>query len=431
MKEVVSRRRFLRSGSCAAVGLLGGSLMGGCKSKVARPVPHEEVLPAQPPVEGSAPLAETTYVEGSLGTFPYLEVSGTPREIGQGIGKRFGGLIRKGIDRRAEWFKGLRDYAAGGGKNALATFEQAARKHTPRAFAELEGWSQGSGIELFDLMVLNHKSELAQLMVNDEREGAAAREDHPGCSTIVRVEPDRFMHLHNEDGHDAYADLMFVVSARLTDGIPYLGLSYPGILPGNAPCINASGVIQTTNFIGCTQVKLGVGRYFLDRMICEARNIDEALQWATHPERAYGYHHVLSSVGEKRVVSVEVTPSMKAVVDVEGLFIHTNHLVLEGMADEPQDEQYVSSSSMSRWNVLDAWKQGVEDPAALGLEDLVAPLSSHESKPYSPCRHPEGDIHGFTLATAVFDSAAGNMGIYKGQPCLGRKVEFDPPSMKG
>ena len=74
MKKVVSRRSFIKSGSCAAVGLVGGSLLGGCKAKVAKPVPHEEVLPTQPPVPVLPTVAESTYVETSSGTFPYLEV---------------------------------------------------------------------------------------------------------------------------------------------------------------------------------------------------------------------------------------------------------------------------------------------------------------------------------------------------------------------
>lgn len=427
MRRRISRRRFIVSGACTAAALGAGTVLGGCKDKTARPVPVKGGGRGGAPEPPGPPVAETTYVDGSTGTFPYLEVSGTPREVGRAIGKRFGDLIRKGLDRRADWFASLRQFAQGGGKEAVEIFESAARKHTPRAHEELRGWAEGANMQMSDLMVLNLKTELSELMRLEERPPAQEDEKQPGCSTVVLAGPDGFLHLHNEDGHDAYADLMFVLHVKLTDGVPYLCLSYPGILPGNAPGINARGVVQTTNFIGAREVRLGVGRYFLDRMIYEAKDLDEALEWATHPDRAFAFHHVLSSVPEHRALSVEVTPGKKQVKQIEGLFIHTNHLIHEDMKDEPQDQEYVSSSSMTRYRVLTEWRESIADPAGLGMEDLVGALKLHEGKPYSPCRHPEGDVHGFTLATAAFDSEAGKMRLYRNQPCLGRWVDYDPP----
>ncbi len=425
MKGRITRRRFIVRGTCAAGGLLATALVPGCRNKGGRAgAPAEQPAPEPP----APPPVESTYVEGSVASFPYLEVSGNPREVGRAIGKRFGGLIRQGLDRRMEWFKKIRDYATGEGRSAYDVFVDAARKHTPRALAELEGWAEGSGLPFEDLMALNLKSEMSELIHQKTRETPPAGEQHPGCSTIILSTPERLVHLHNEDGHDAYADLMFMLLVKPDEGVPYLTLSYPGILPGNAPALNASGLVQTTNFIGSREVRPGVGRYFLDRMILEATSIDEAMKWATHPERAFAFHHVFSSLSEKKAVAVEVTATKKEVRPIEGLYFHTNHLVFETMKDEEQDEEYVSSSSTSRYEVLDAWHQGLEDPAGLKRQALLEPLSSHESKPYSPCRHPEGDVHGFTLATAVFEAPAGTMRVSKGQPCLERWMEYEQPA---
>jgi isopenicillin-N N-acyltransferase-like protein len=294
--------------------------------------------------------------------------------------------------------------------------------------AELEGWAEGSGVPFEDLMVLNVKSEMYELLHQHTSQARKLDDPQPGCSTVVLVTPERLVHIHNEDGYDAYADLMFMLKVVPDEGAPYLTLSYPGILPGNAPAINANGLVQTTNFIGSREVKMGVGRYFLDRMILEARDIDEALRWATHPERAFAFHHVFSSIGEKKSVAVEVTSSKKEVVPIEGLFFHTNHLVFETMKEEEQDEEYVSSSSINRYEVIDAWTKTIEDPLALKRDDLLVPVSSHERKPYSPCRHPEGDVRGFTLATAVFEAPAATMRVSKSQPCIERWMEYEMPS---
>jgi hypothetical protein len=171
-----------------------------------------------------------------------------------------------------------------------------------------------------------------------------------------------------------------------------------------------------------------VGRYFLDRMAMEARSLEEAVPICTHPERAYAFHHALASAPERRVLSIEVTPSKKSQITIDGLFLHTNHLVHPAMAGEAQDPKYVGTSSGSRWKVLSAWKRRVAGRVAeLTAGDLVAALSSHERMPYSPCRHPRGKVRGTTLLTALFQTPVQAMEVYRGQPCRGDRVRLPLP----
>jgi hypothetical protein len=410
-------------GAAGTAGLVLGGVLPACGGPMPLPVTGEPVE-----VTAGPPVGEIDYLEPSATRFPYLEAAGTPWEIGRTIGLRFADQLRLGFERRADWFADLKEFAAGEGKPAVAQMLAAAKRHTPRAVAELEGWAEGSGIPFHDFLVLNLKAELTALKKPRTGKPSATEEIQPGCSTIVLATGDQVLHLHNEDGADAYADLMFLLECTPEDGVPYLCLSYPGILPGNAPAINAAGFATSTNFIGTEEVRLGVGRYFLDRMILESRNIDEALEWSAHPERAYAFHHVFTSMPEKRAVAIEVTPTEKEIREIDGLYIHTNHLVFDSMRDEVQDEQYVSSSSTTRWDVLSRWKESVSDPSSLNVNQLLEPLASHEGKPYSPCRHPEGDVRGYTLATAVFRAPEGALRLYKGQPCQNLYAEYEQPS---
>ena len=412
------------NGALGTVGLFTASAFGGCITPAGGP--------SQAPGKGeTVPGAGDLFprsVAGSDTAFPYLEVSGTPREIGRGIGRMFGDKIRMGLERRADWFGDLKAFAAGEGRSAYDIFEAAAMKHTPRAFSELQGCAQGAEIPFETMMVLNLKAEFGTLIAKKEMEASTgAGEGNPGCSTVVLVRDGQVIHLHNEDGHEEYKDLMFMVKAVPNDGIPYVCLSYPGVLPGNAPAVNARGLVQTTNYIACKEVRPGVGRYFLDRMILEASGIDEALAWSTHPDRAFGYHHVFTSLSEKRSVAVEVSPGKKEIKEINGLYYHTNHLVFDGMRDEDQDEKYVSSSSTSRWDVISRWAKGLKSTDSLTLEDLRVPLSSHDGKPYSPCRHPDGDVKGFTLAQSVFEAPTETFDIIKGQPCKGLGETYSRP----
>jgi hypothetical protein len=383
--------------------------------------------PPAPP--RTAPGTAPRFQPATERTFPLLEVSGPPYAIGRAVGERFAPQIRAALSPEIKSWRELRSFA-----NAqpalLEPFLAAARKHAPSVLEELRGWAEGSGVPLRDLLVLNHKGELGSLRDAHVRPGrTCAIERAAGCSTIVVRSGGRTIWAHNEDGEGAYAPHMFLLRVRPEGKPAFICCSYPCLLPGNAPWVNERGVIMTTNFIHTAEVRAaGVGRYLLDRLTMEAASFDEAVRVATHPERAYGFHHVIASAREGKICSVEATPSALARKDLgDGIFLHTNHLIHEGVADATQDPEYVQRSSMTRWRVLAAWRRAASAASATAAE-VVRVLSSHEGKPYSPCRHPEGEIAGATLLTAVFELRAGEpareMLVYRNQPCGGRVERY-------
>ncbi len=384
----MDRRGFLRSSSAMALGLLSG-----CGPR--RPV-------SPPPPSGSGARAPA---------FEHLEVSGTPFECGRAIGQRFEAHIRKGLERRQAWFAPLRAYMGADLPRRCDAFMDQARRHFPAIVEELEGWAAGSKVPLHDLIALNLKAELGAMMRTKQAEC-------PGCSTLALDHAGKLLLAHNEDGDRAYADLMFLLTVRCGEQPAFTCLSYPGILPGNGPAANAAGLVLTTNYIASTTWRLGVPRYFLDRAVLSARSLDEAVGIACHPERAFAFHFNLASATEGRILSVETSLDRRAVHRVAGLYVHTNHLVLEATRDAPQDMDYVGSSSLSRYRVLTAWR----DRAAAHLDSLdgaglVEALASHQGAPYSPCRHPAGAVRGQTLATSLFDLTTRRWTLFPGNPC--------------
>jgi len=170
-------------------------------------------------------------------------------------------------------------------------------------------------------------------------------------------------------------------------------------------------------------VRPGVPRYVLSRALLGARNLDEAVTIVTHPERAFAFHYNLGSRDERRILSVETSVEQASVREVEGLYVHTNHLLHPGMVETAQDEEYVTSSSMSRYEVLA--REAADRAGRLDEVDgetLVEMLSSHESAPYSPCRHPAGEVRGATLGCAFIDVGTGEMRLYHSNPCRGRST---------
>ncbi|NMC69421.1 MAG: hypothetical protein GYA57_05045, partial [Myxococcales bacterium] len=372
---------------------------------------------------GNADAAGREETPGLRGVrrLPLLEVGGEPYAVGVAIGKRFAREFRTFFARRREWFDELARFAENEGRPAFEAMYEAARRHLPEPVEELRGLADGSGLPLRELQVLNARSEL---------EAAQSTPlDRAGCSTIVAAGGDGLLLAHNEDGDSANEGLMYLAQVRPRSGVAFLAVGYPGIVLGNAPAINDRGLAMITNFIGTLAWRPGIPRYLLDRWALEARSIDDALTRVLHPERAYAFHHVLAAMehGRPRAVAVEATPARSQVRELRGVYVHTNHLVLDQLRAEPQMDEYVAKSSRPRYETLTAALAGVADPGILEVEDLATLLSSHAGRPYSPCRHPEGEVRGATLACAVFDIPRRRLRLYAGNPCRGDWAEYLAP----
>jgi len=356
---------------------------------------------------------------------PTLDVSGAPFEMGVRIGRRFGPQIRTGMRLRHDWYRALHDYATGEGRANFDGMIRAAKEHTPQCIEEVKGWARGSGIPFEDLMVLNCKSELDSFM----RAGCGC----PGCTTVVLRDGGRLVLAHNEDGHAAYDDQTFMLRVA-PDGEPrFVAMTYPGILSGMAPAVNEHGIALTTNYIPSRKVRPGIPRYFQMRRIMAADSIEEAVRTALHPARAFAFHHIIASLKDGRAISLEVNPDRHEQKEIKGLFFHTNHLLHPSMKDEPQFAGYINKSSIPRYESVQKTLGNVEDLSKIDAGSIITALSNHDGRPYSVCRHPEGDVNGSTLATGLFEYPLRHdmgMRLYKHNPC-GERSEIYPVRRDG
>ena len=348
-----------------------------------------------------------TYFEPTDKQFAHLEIKGSYKEIGYQIGHVFRKNIKEIINRRSEWHSGLINILnSEEGRKYSKKLLELSQKHFPNIIEEIRGIADGSGIHFDFIWAMNIKSELGAL-----------EKEPPGCSSIF-VKDDKNMWLfHNEDGHTAYKDIMFTIKVTPPSGVSFISMVYPGTITGNGPSLNSRGIVQTTNYIGSTKSEIGVPRYIIGRAILEAKDLNEAFQIATFEPRAYPYHHHLASFDEKKYTSVETIPGASEAKYPDGVYFHTNHLLFEKTKDyQFQDQEYKNTSSLSRYIVINEKLNEFENKN-IQPDSMLSILSSHERKPYSPCRHPHEDILGQTLGTAFFDINEGQFYLYKGNPC--------------
>jgi len=351
------------------------------------------------------------------GGYPLVEASGSHREIGRTIGavmnEQINGLLELSPD-----FKSSVDYLKGEGRETVQRMLNHTETHFPQYVDELQGMAESLDVPFMSLFAFNCRSEIDVLT-----------SPPPGCSTIALHEDGRMILAHNEDGSDLNIGRMFLAKVTPPSGVTFLSFVYPGLLPGNGPGFNQFGVVQTTNYIQPYKVADGVPRYILGRALLESKNLYEAVATATMTPRAFAWHYNLMSLTDGRILSVETIARPKAkhdILEVEGVYIHTNHLLHPGMTSEdaktppPYDVPYISSTT--RMKVLNEALKKRGRPK--NAEDIISLLSLHKGRPYSPCRHPKGDVRGSTLGTAVFEAPTIGMTLYHGNPCLGLKKKY-------
>jgi predicted choloylglycine hydrolase len=353
------------------------------------------------------------FFDDSPRQFELLEVRGSYEEIGLAIGKRFKQNIYAMISERGNWLPDLLEFVdSETGGNLAEKLLLAAKKKYPYLVREVYGMSRGCGLSFKKMWTLSIKSELSAA----KSEHASCSDENPGCSTVRYHDEKRSYLFHNEDGDKAFIDRMFVLKAHPTSGVSFITLAYPGLIAGVGPAINSRGVIQATNFIGPTKAFEGIPRYFLGRAILEAKDLNEAARIATSGPRAFPWHHNLAYTKTGEYVSVETLPEGRTTVYRPSyLYIHTNHLVGNATREwKFEDRYYKNLSSLPRYNSI------IEDSEATSKRDpetILSWLSSKRNAPYSPCRIPEGNVTGATLATAFFDVNKGRLRLYKGAPC--------------
>jgi predicted choloylglycine hydrolase len=366
-------------------------------------------------VQGPSTVTREGILDVPADGYPIIEAQGSHREIGRQMGSAMKERITGHLEISPQFYSSV-EYLDGEGRENVEKMLEQAQTSFPHLLEEVEGMAEVLDIPSERLFAFQCRAEISLL------------KEPPGCSTIAFHDGDDVILVHNEDGNDLNVGRMFLVKVTPPSGVTFLSFVYPGLLPGNGPSINEAGLVQTTNYIQPRRVADGIPRYFIGRAVLEAKSLAEAVSLATMTPRAFSYHHNLVHLPERRILSVEVAayPEHKhSVKEVEGLYVHTNHFIHPGMTGkekngvQPYDVPYESSTT--RMAVLSRAIEKNGSPA--NVEDMVKLLSLHEGRPYSPCRHPEGEVHGATLGTAVFAAPAKIMRLFHGNPCRGFRRE--------
>lgn len=326
-----------------------------------------------------------------MAAIPSFEVSGSPYEIGQDLGRRGAAGFRDRV-RQLERYRALqRDW---GSSERLRQIEACARAAFPRYVEEIEGLADGAGAPFGDIFLWNCRGDFPG---GGDQAGTA----DPGCTSVMIAGNGGRPNIiaHNEDDDALLDGAGFWVTVRPRDGLSFTSFYSPGLLPGHTFGFNERGLVQTINHVRPFDQKAGVPRGIVCRAVLGSATLDAALDVLRRDDRAGGFHHNLGQVGDRRLLSVEAPSSGCAVREIAEIGVHANHLLHPDFAGLRQEVAPSSARRQARAEEMAA--------AALRARDPLLVLGDDDGDGLPICRKGVYETDpGFTLATAVFEIGA-------------------------
>lgn len=331
-------------------------------------------------------------------TFPYLEITGSNRDIGLAIGEMFRGKIQEIIADRKHYIKKYENHI-----QSTRAYVKEAEDVFPQYVDELRGMADGANVGFLDLFFHN-TPEVYDHTLDWDREQAQT-EDH--CTIAVSFTEDDVIVGHNEDWSIESQDELFVLKSTI-GSTTVLCLTYASFLMGASASITSHGMTQCINELHQMSYP-GVPKYFIARAALDCPTLFEAEELIRKVKRASGYNHVM--VQNRDVRDIELTGRS---MDVEAIrdrpYVHTNHSISEHTIPF---QITASQSSISRFNrATELVKNNMT------VDEMKALLSDTKDQKFPICRE------NHTIGSVVIETMKHTMHICYGTPNNGTFVPY-------
>lgn len=383
----------------------------------------------------SAPAASDVLLHSTSmpSEIPFIECSGTHRQMGRQQGRAFSRMVRDGVgvfttseafeQERPAWLPRAA-YVWLAGLKSRRTLETDLRNHVPRQLERLEGLAEGSGLGLGNLYLL-HAAELFFAKVDVA----------PGACSAIAVSGDRAAEgepllIKNFDYPELACPLLSARLSRPDGGCASVELGAVS-LTGNHDGINEHGLAIAYNYgYGTDPIRTSVPLTFLVQEALEScHSTAEAAEFLTSAARGgSGILTLADSEGDIRVL--ELSPGNAAQrTPTRGLLVATNHYEAPDMlsVDIPHQARYgdgaveslrgirIHQSSEQR---LSRAQTLLEDRSVIGPDILKSVVSDHgdEGVPQDDVLCRKGAYYE-TLCSVLFRPKRREMEVVWGPPC--------------
>ncbi|MBI2195241.1 MAG: hypothetical protein HYU36_24945 [Planctomycetes bacterium] len=345
--------------------------------------------------------------------YPYLEVSGTPFEMGL----QHGHAVPDSIHRFLEM---IFDATTNSDRPRDAILKRTLRvvplleTHAPRFLEEIRGLAAGAQIRFEEAVLLQLRGEVAQIP-----DGACTTYAISGRGTATT----QILIGQNSDMGPDQEEVGLVLRLAPDRGPRILMWTFAGHLGYHG--MNSQGVAHFANALGGGPPwRFGLSHYPLKRLMLERRTLAEILDLAgRYPVCSSGNYALSTGCG--RICNLEITPAGYDTLGPgeDGFIAHSNHFLCSPWAcpENHQKSLTDSFSRLARIRHLIASRFG-----HIRVSDVQQFLSDHDHYPFGICRHPHDGrenpgsaSRGKTVCSLVAEPENGRLHVCKGNPCQG------------
>lgn len=352
----------------------------------------------------------------SSSEFPFIDVGGSPQEIGLQYGTQATAQIQRSIRIYQQAFEnaGVPWHEA---KEIARRFIADIRAYSAEFLVEIEAIARGAGVEPEDIIAINARTEI--LYGKHPATANQADGEPDGCTGAIAM-PEatadgHVLHGQNWDWRDECSESAVVLRMTPAKGPKMLMFVEAGIL---ARCgLNSAGIGLTGNFLQSDHDygRDGVPAPLVRRKILMAESLAEAIKVVFTAPRAFANNLMLSHSGGE-CIDLEATPREVFWMQADGgLLTHANHFCSPGALAKVKDVGLITNAdSLYRHRRV---KARLESRAGrLGIEDFKQAFADRYGSPRAVCRSPvagPGGKTSSTVATIIMDTTNKRMWVAK------------------
>jgi isopenicillin-N N-acyltransferase-like protein len=332
--------------------------------------------------------------------YPFIQVSGTPYEMGVQHGEQCEARIHRFLDMltsghaREEILKRTDAFAP--------LFE----KYVPQRVEEVRGLAKGSKISFQEALLLQIRGEIGGVK---SEEACTAFVIGPSLTASGEI-----LVGQNSDMTKEMESVGIVLHATPKEGPRILMWTFGGHLGYHG--MNSAGVAHFANALGGgPSWRLALPHYPVKRELLGQQTVAECLDVLERLPVCSSGNYVLTG-GCGGLIDVELTPEGYATLDDagEGFIVHTNHFLSSRFAT-PETHAQSLKDSFPR---LRRFRQFVTEHAGQITVSLLQQfLADHDNYPTSICRHSEDGETSKTVATLIAEPKSGQFHVGYGNPC--------------
>lgn len=332
--------------------------------------------------------------------YPFIQVSGTPYEMGVQHGEQCEARIHRFLDiltrsrAREEILKRTDAFAP--------LFE----KYVTERIEEVRGLAKGAKISFQEALLLQIRGEIGGVK---SEQACTAFVIGPSLTASGEI-----LVGQNSDMTEEMESVAIVLHVIPNEGPRILMWTFGGHLGYHG--MNSAGVAHFANALGGgPSWRLALPHYPVKRELLRQQTVAECLDVLDRlPVCSSGNYVLTGSCG--KLIDVELTPEGYATLDDagEGFIVHTNHFLSSRFATPETDAQSLKDS----FSRLRRFRQFITEHAGQITVPLLQQfLADHDNYPTSICRHGGDGETSKTVATLIAEPTSGQFHVGYGNPC--------------